>query len=105
MALHKESSFGVTEGIDFGINEIKNNVKEEQEAQEVQEVHGKVKPVSHTECRKLGSTQGKKGQKLKRINMAFDDINYDYVTRESRRQGMSATAFVNMIIEQYRLNR
>lgn len=99
MALHKKSSFGATEGIDFGISETKKNT------QEVQEVHGEAKIEFHTEGRKLGSTQGKKGQKLKRINMAFDDMNYDYVTKESRRQGMSATAFVNMIIEKYRCNK
>lgn len=52
--------------------------------------------------KEIGSTQGKKGQKLKRINMAFSDDNHYYVTHESRRRGISATAFVNMIIDQYK---
>ena len=52
--------------------------------------------------KEIGTTQGKKGQKLKRINMAFSDDNHYYVTHESRRRGISATAFVNMIIDQYR---
>ncbi len=52
--------------------------------------------------KELGTTRGRKGQKLKRINMAFSDLNYDYITFESRRRGMSATQFVNYIIELYK---
>ena len=84
MALNKSSKFGAAENLDFNINV--------QEVQKVQEVQNK----------EIGSTQGKKGQRLKRINMAFSDINHEYITKESRRQGMTATAFVNMIIDEYR---
>ena len=52
--------------------------------------------------RPLGVTQGRKGQKAKRINMAFSDENYEYITFESRRRGLSATAFVNSVITQYK---
>ena len=81
MALNRTSKFGADEGL-F-----------KQEVQKVQEVQ---------ENKNIGSTQGKKGQKLKRINMAFSDRNHEYITKESRKRGMSATAFVNMIIDEYR---
>lgn len=85
MARNRQSRFGVDEDL-FG-----QEKKQEQEVHQVQEA-GK----------EIGTTQGKKGQKLKRINMAFSDLNYEYITRESRRRGMSATAFVNQIIAEYR---
>lgn len=85
-------------------------VQEEHEAQEVQyaqEVHEVqdvqvVQEVQEPQGREYGTTQGKKGQHAKRINMAFSDDNHDFITRESRRQGMCATAFVNMIIDEYK---
>lgn len=79
MARNKPSTFGVTKDLDFGT------------VQEVQEVK-----------KEYGKTQGKKGLKLKRINMGFSDDNHDYITKESRKLGMSATAFVNMIIDLHR---
>ncbi len=72
----------------------------EQDLQQVQEVQ-KVQQVQEV-YKEIGSTQGRKGQKLKRINMAFSDINHDYITKESRRRGMTATAFANQIIDEYR---
>lgn len=85
MALHKTSKFGADEGL-FG-----------KDTQHVHEVH-----IAHEEKKDIGSTQGRKGQKLKRINMAFSDVNHEYITIESRRRGISATAFVNQIINDYR---
>lgn len=49
----------------------------------------------------LYSTQGRKGHKLKRINMAFSDPVYAYIKYESRRRGLSATHLVNSIISEY----
>lgn len=89
MALNRSSKFGAIDDLDFSI--------ETQQVHEVQQIK-KVKDVP----KEIGTTQGKKGQKLKRINMAFSDLNHEYITKESRRQGMTATAFVNMIIEEYR---
>ncbi|MBH1942537.1 hypothetical protein I5677_16720 [Mobilitalea sibirica] len=83
MALNKSSKFGATDNLDFNIN-----------TQEVQHVQ--------VERKEIGTTQGRKGQKLKRINMAFSDINHEYITIESRRRGISSTAFVNQIIDDYR---
>lgn len=78
--------------------------QEVHEVQDVQVVHD-VQEVQEPQGREYGTTQGKKGQHAKRINMAFSDDNHDFITRESRRQGMSATAFVNMIIDEYKKKR
>jgi hypothetical protein len=94
MARNRQSRFGVDEDL-FG--QEKKPEQEVQQVQEVQEVH-QVQEAG----KEIGTTQGKKGQKLKRINMAFSDLNYEYITGESRRRGMSATAFVNQIIAEYR---
>ena len=129
MARNKTSQFGAADGL-FSVSSINNSdfsydtqdvyathdtyeVHEEpgmQEEQEVHEVHEVEKaqetPVVHDariDTKKtLGSTQGRKGEKLKRINLAFDDENYEYVRLESRRRGKSITQFVNEIIEEYR---
>ena len=46
-------------------------------------------------------TVTKRGRlKLKRINMAFSPLNYDYVTTMARVRGQTVTAFVNHIISQ-----
>lgn len=87
------------------LNKSTHNAQEVQEAQDthhVQEVQDvfKTKEIESI-SRQIGTTQGKKGQKLKRINMAFSDLNHDYITHESRRRGISATAFVNLIIDEY----
>lgn len=81
------------------------NVQKEQEKQEAQDAHEvQAAQEQHEAGKKLGSTQGRKGEKLKRINIAFDDENYEYVRLESRRRGHSITKFVNDILEQYRLS-
>lgn len=83
----EKKEYGVADGFDFNTQEVQY----EQEVQHVQEKH-----------LEIGRTQGKKGMKLKRINMAFSDENHEYITKESRRRGISATAFVNQIIELYK---
>lgn len=89
MARNKVSNFSADEGL---FDKFKNA----QEVQEVQEVE--VNPS----VKEIGSTQGKKGQKLKRINMAFSDINHQFIVSQSRKNGVSATAFVNSILDAYR---
>lgn len=92
MALKKTSkptTFGAAEGLFL----------DEKDTQQVQqEQHVKVQEVQ----KDIGTTQGRKGYKLKRINMAFSDMNHEYITKESRRRGISSTAFVNQIIDEYR---
>ena len=94
MARNKTSNYNVTEGLNFNVT---------QEVQEVQEINANAQQVQEVK-KEIGNTQGKKGMKLKRINMAFSDDNHDYITRKSRQMGISATAFVNLIIEQYKNN-
>lgn len=46
------------------------------------------------------TTQGRKGLRLRRINMAFSDQIYDYVKIMSTARGQTLTDFVNDILEQ-----
>jgi len=55
-------------------------------------------PISKT-------TQGKKGQKLPRINMAFSPENLDYLQIISRIEGTSITNFVNQLVKKDRDRR
>lgn len=50
----------------------------------------------------LTGTRGRKGQKLPTMNMRFSPENYEYIRRESAVRGLSATGFVNWLIETYR---
>ena len=43
-------------------------------------------------------TQGKKGEKLPRMNMAFAPENYDHIQLMGRLVGCSATEYVNRLI-------
>lgn len=47
-------------------------------------------------------TQGRKGAKATRINMAFSDSNHEYIKIMARVTGQSMTEFTNYVIEQYR---
>ena len=49
-----------------------------------------------------GKTQGRKGCKQARINMAFTAENYKFIQFTARYKGMNLTQFVNFVIEQYR---
>lgn len=95
MAKGRSSSFK-----DAG-NDLFGSKSKEKAVQQVQEAHD-VQKVQQEKLREYGTTQGKKGQHAKRINMAFSDANHEYITKESRRRGMSATAFVNQIIDIYK---
>lgn len=53
----------------------------------------------------LESTQGRKGQKLPRINMAFTPENHEYIKRVSRQEGKSITQYINGLIEADKVNR
>lgn len=48
------------------------------------------------------NTAGKKGVKLPRINLAFTQTNYDYISTMSRAAGLNLTEFVNKIIDGHR---
>ena len=113
MARNRTSRFGVDDGL-FENHGQKQEVQEEQERytrgtgglhkkyKEFTQQTQQVQEVQEEKYRTIGSTQGRKGHKLKRTNMAFSDLNHEYITMESRRRGISATEFVNQIIEKYR---
>ncbi len=44
-------------------------------------------------------TQGRKGKKLPRLNMAFYNNNLDYVQKIAGIKGISATAYINQLID------
>jgi hypothetical protein len=48
------------------------------------------------------NTQGKRGLKLKRINFAFSDANYDYVRLMCGIHRMNMTQYVNKILDEER---
>lgn len=110
MALHKSSKFNASEGLfETEDSQVKNGVHDEQNVQAVHDAHDvRVVPAVHREKPihearpEFGKTQGVKGQKALRINMAFSDENYDYIKHESRRRGLSCTQFVNEIIDAYK---
>ena len=68
------------------------------QAHNTQEVQHTADPVSKT-------TQGKKGQKLPRINMAFSTDNLAHIQLMGRVMGCSATEYVNRLIEADRNQR
>lgn len=49
-------------------------------------------------AREQGKTQGRKGMKALRINIAFEPVVHDYVVNMSQASGMSMTDFVNYIL-------
>ena len=109
MAKGRTSSFKDAGKDLFGAEERGRATQQTQEVQVAQEVYDvqEVQDVHYLQQdtrREYGTTQGKKGQRAKRINMAFSDVNHEYITKESRRRGISATAFVNKIIDEYRNN-
>ena len=67
-----------------------------QAEQETQEAHDK-------QGKQL--TQGRKGQKLPRVNMAFQPDNMDYLQTISRIEGMSMTDYVNRLLKRDRIAR
>ena len=51
----------------------------------------------------FGATQGRKGHKAPRMNMAFSPVNHVWLKTKSRQLGISATDLVNQLIDQARL--
>lgn len=87
MARNKDSRFGVADGFDFNDKYEKNT----QEAQQVQE--------EYTRSTTRG-TQGRKGCKMPRINMAFDPDLHEWIQRSARQNGITMTNFVNSILRE-----
>lgn len=69
----------------------------EPEAQETQ----RYTDAEAQEAKLQMKTQGKKGLKAARINMAFAPDTYDYIRIMAQAKGISITEFVNQIIRQH----
>lgn len=98
MALGKTSKFGVAEGLIF-----ENTSPNTHDVQQVQDVNtistiGKSAVEATAPQIEFGATQGKKGHKAPRINMAFSPDVHAWIKTASRQQGISATEFVNNIL-------
>lgn len=57
-------------------------------------------PQEEQQAQTALNTQGRKGMKAPRINMAFTPENYDYIRVMSGIRGESMTNFVNYVIEE-----
>jgi len=66
-----------------------------QNEQQVQEVQ-----TSGSELPAVPRTQGRKGEKLPRINMAFTPQNLEYLRVMAGLRGQSVTRYVNALVEQ-----
>lgn len=84
----------------------KANLNEKLEANINQKQGSKAHPVvSDAEAKQRkakGNTQGVKGAKLDRINMAFYSDNFEYLRTMAALRGQSVTAFCNDIIAEHR---
>lgn len=54
-------------------------------------------PEEIQQLRETSNTQGKKGAKAIRINMAFTPDVHDYIVTMSRHMGINVTKFVNLV--------
>ena len=59
-------------------------------------------PQEVSERREQLQTQGRKGAKAIRINMAFSESNHQFIKVMARISGQTMTEFTNFVIEQYR---
>lgn len=66
-----------------------------------QEEQGAYTEQEAQEAKMQMKTQGKKGMKAARINMAFAPDTYDYIKVLSQAKGVSITQLVNEIIRQH----
>lgn len=64
--------------------------------------HPTVSAQEAAERQATGKTQGAKGAKLPRINLAFTPDNYEFIKKYARCRGTNYTDFINHIIEDYR---
>lgn len=67
------------------------STQEVQHTQDVQDLHRDPVPAQ---------TQGRKGAKLPRINMAFSPQNLEYLRVMAGLKGQSVTKYVNALVEQ-----
>lgn len=62
---------------------------------------GTASPQEAAERREKMQTQGRKGVKAERINMAFSPSNITFIRTMAKASGVSMTEFVNLVIAAY----
>ena len=77
----------------IGIDNTNKNTQQKHEVQKVQSVK---------EAQAEQHTQGRKGYKMQRINMAFTPDNIDFLRTISKVKGQTMTQFVNNILDKAR---
>lgn len=95
-----KKSFKTNPALSFISSAGDTMMHEEHHTQEVHDTHStydaQEAPQYSTPISK--TTQGRKGQKLPRINMAFSPENLEYLQLMARVRGCSATEYVNRLI-------
>lgn len=59
-------------------------------------------PEEAKQRRQQFRTQGRRGTRLSRLNAAFSDDNYEFIKTVSAQKGLTMTAFLNHIVNEYR---
>jgi len=97
----KHENLNPMAGLAFGLPHTQSAVSAVQEsAPEVQEPREDAQSYLSEETQDtLHNTQGRKGHKLPRINMAFTPENHVFVKRTARKLGITATEYVNGLID------
>ena len=98
-----KKSFKNNPALSFISSANENTTHEVQQVQDTQDVHDVHDAHNTQEVQQYGdpvskTTQGKKGKKLPRINMAFSPENLEHIRLMARVTGCSATAYVNQLI-------
>lgn len=63
---------------------------------------GKASPQEAAERAEQLKTQGRKGCKATRINMAFSPSNHEFIKIMARISGMTMTEYCNLVVTKYR---
>lgn len=79
---------------------IIESAHQEQQAPETQEEHKETTKYEKQKVQEEQKTQGRKGIKMQRINMAFTPSNIDYIRVMAAIRGQTMTQFVNALITQ-----
>ncbi len=74
---------------------------DQQQTQEAQQGRKTYTEEQAQEMREAGTTQGRKGCKAVRINMAFPPEMHDFIRTMARVRGESITDFTNFVFSQY----
>lgn len=82
------------------VHEVNHEVNEVQDTQEVQKPRTPYTDDKAQEMREAGTTQGRKGCKAVRINMAFSPEVHTYIKTMARVRGESVTDFTNYVFKQ-----